>query len=201
MGNLSSSMVLKNTRWYNRSSGPILNSPFLGNLPLIGRRWQVKKSWGRAYQQSSKGISQWEKGVNVCEASMLLFLHVIHKLVIASSICSASGLIRSASSSWQGLWSPKLRHRVSKHTILYVPSIRCCITISYVLTYDIAIYDIVCQNIWYRMSTSLLYDIVCPTYDIICWQESRCTVLHEMRNGSDIISIMSIISIITIGMI
>ncbi len=29
--------------------------------------------------------------------------------------------------------------------------------------YDIATYDIVCQNIRYRMSTSLLYDIVCPT--------------------------------------
>ena len=52
------SQVLKNTRWYNRSSLPILKSPFLGNSPLIGCRWQVKKSWGRAYQQSSKGTSQ-----------------------------------------------------------------------------------------------------------------------------------------------
>ena len=34
--------------------------------------------------------------------------------------------------------------------------------ISYVKTYDI-----VCQNIRYHMSTSLLYDIVCPCKDIV----------------------------------
>jgi hypothetical protein len=30
---------------------------FLGGLPLAGRRWQVEKSWGRAYQHSSRGTS------------------------------------------------------------------------------------------------------------------------------------------------
>ncbi len=41
----------------------------------------------------------------------------------------------------------KLRHRISNDTISYVPSIRYRSTISYVLTYD-----------------------------IVCWQESRCTI-------------------------
>ena len=28
---------------------------FLGGLAPVGRRWQVKKGWGLAYQQSLKG--------------------------------------------------------------------------------------------------------------------------------------------------
>jgi len=34
------------------------------------------------------------------------------------------------------------------------------------------------------MYISLLYDIVCPTYDIVCWQESRWVVDVERCAGA-----------------
>ncbi len=39
------------------SSGPVLQRLSFGNLPFFGRITHVKRSWGRAYQQSSKGTS------------------------------------------------------------------------------------------------------------------------------------------------
>ncbi len=52
--------------------------------------------------------------------------------------------------------------------------LQCSITISYVFAYDIVTYNIICKNIRYCMYMSpSLYYIVCPTYDITCWQESR----------------------------
>ncbi len=39
------------------SSGPVWLRLSFGNLPFFGRITHVKKSWGRAYQQSSKGTS------------------------------------------------------------------------------------------------------------------------------------------------
>ncbi len=45
----------------------------------------------------------------------------------------------------------KLWHRMSKHTISYDQRIKCRNTISYVLTNYIVTYNIVCQNIRYRM--------------------------------------------------